>query len=152
MVNFVQSPKFQDRRLESDGTMCSENHLNETRYLYKRQCIQVHDSYVNSCCSIEFDRRRSVGRLEAGQSVISVAAAMGVSKSVIWLLEKATEGANALQKHAEGRGRNTTPLEDHYVALVTKKNRSFSPSQIAANLVTAIGIHVSAKAISRRLN
>ncbi|GFV58143.1 hypothetical protein TNCV_687501 [Trichonephila clavipes] len=27
-----ESPKFQDRRLESDGTMCSENHLNEPNY------------------------------------------------------------------------------------------------------------------------
>ncbi|GFW85712.1 hypothetical protein TNCV_853621 [Trichonephila clavipes] len=29
MVNFVQSSLFQDRRLESDGTMHSENHPNE---------------------------------------------------------------------------------------------------------------------------
>ncbi|GFY29203.1 hypothetical protein TNCV_4723311 [Trichonephila clavipes] len=28
MVNFVQSSLFQDRRLESDGTMHSENHPN----------------------------------------------------------------------------------------------------------------------------
>ncbi|GFY20886.1 hypothetical protein TNCV_1121201 [Trichonephila clavipes] len=38
------------------------------------------------------DRRRAVGRLEAGQSVTTVAAAMGVSKSVIPLLKKAAEG------------------------------------------------------------
>ncbi|GFX14328.1 histone-lysine N-methyltransferase SETMAR [Trichonephila clavipes] len=30
MVYSVQSPKFQDRRLESNGTMCSESHPNDT--------------------------------------------------------------------------------------------------------------------------
>ncbi|KAF8790972.1 hypothetical protein HNY73_005911 [Argiope bruennichi] len=43
------------------------------------------------------------GRLEAGQSVTTVAVAMGVSKSVISRLKKAAEGGNALQKHAGGR-------------------------------------------------
>ncbi|GFS91617.1 transposon Ty3-G Gag-Pol polyprotein [Trichonephila clavipes] len=37
MVNFVQSPKFQDRRLESDGTMCSENHLNDKGFWVPRR-------------------------------------------------------------------------------------------------------------------
>ncbi|GFY10935.1 uncharacterized protein TNCV_1124571 [Trichonephila clavipes] len=31
MVNSVQSSKFQDRRLESDGTMCSNSHPNDTK-------------------------------------------------------------------------------------------------------------------------
>ncbi|KAF8782316.1 hypothetical protein HNY73_012615 [Argiope bruennichi] len=50
------------------------------------------------------------GRLEAGQSVTTKAAAIGVSKSVISRLKKTAEGGNALQKHAGGRDRNTTPL------------------------------------------
>lgn len=99
-----------------------------------------------------YDRGRAVGRLEAGQSVTTVAAAMGVSKSVISRLKKAAEGGNALRKHAGGRGRNTTPSEDRYVALVAKRHRNFTPRQIAANLATATGTHVSARTISRRLN
>ncbi|GFV48491.1 hypothetical protein TNCV_2395561 [Trichonephila clavipes] len=77
---------------------------------------------------------------------------MGVSKSVILRLKKATEGGNALRKHAGSRGRNITPLEDRYVALVAKRNRNFTPIQIAANLATATHSHVSAKTISRGLN
>ncbi|GFU52825.1 DUF5641 domain-containing protein [Trichonephila clavipes] len=47
--------------------------------------------------------------------------------------------------------RNITPLEDRYVALKAKKNRNFTPDQIAANLVIATSTHVSARPISRRL-
>ncbi|KAF8771589.1 hypothetical protein HNY73_018989 [Argiope bruennichi] len=68
-----------------------------------------------------YDRGRAVGRLEAGQSVTTVVSSMGVSKSVISGLKKAAEGGNALQKHAGGRGRNTTSLEDRYVTLVAKR-------------------------------
>ncbi|GFW48576.1 hypothetical protein TNCV_4241571 [Trichonephila clavipes] len=70
----------------------------------------------------ECDRQRAVGRLEAGQSVTTVDAAMCVSKSVISLLKKAVESGNALRKHAGGRCRNITSLENRYVALVAKRN------------------------------
>ncbi|KAF8794782.1 hypothetical protein HNY73_002717 [Argiope bruennichi] len=73
-----------------------------------------------------YDRERAVGRLEAGQSVTTVAAAMGVSMNIISRLKKAAEGGNALKRHDKGRGRNTTPLEDRYVALVAKGNRNLT--------------------------
>ncbi|GFV11087.1 hypothetical protein TNCV_2718311 [Trichonephila clavipes] len=68
----------------------------------------------------DYDGRRGGGQLEAGQSVTTVDTAMGVSKSVISLLNKASEGGNALQKHAWNRGRNTISLENRYVLLVAK--------------------------------
>ncbi|KAF8794533.1 hypothetical protein HNY73_002507 [Argiope bruennichi] len=74
-----------------------------------------------------YDRGRTVERLEAGQSVTIVAAAMDVLRSVISRLKKAAEGRNALPNHAGGRGRNTTTLEDRYVALVAKMNRNLTP-------------------------
>ncbi|GFU58128.1 hypothetical protein TNCV_696421 [Trichonephila clavipes] len=92
----------------------------------------------------ECDPRRAVAF--ADQSVTTVAAAMGVSKSIFSLLKKATEGGNALRKHGGGRGRSTTHLENHYVALVAKRNRNFTPGRMAANLATATGTHVSAVA------
>ncbi|GFX22447.1 hypothetical protein TNCV_3600791 [Trichonephila clavipes] len=97
----------------------------------------------------DFECGRAVERLEASQIVTTVAAAMGVSKGVISRLKKAVEGGNAFQKPAKGRGRNTTPLEDRYVAHVAKRNRNFTPGQIAANLATANDTHVSARTISR---
>ncbi|GFV43630.1 hypothetical protein TNCV_2679311 [Trichonephila clavipes] len=44
----------------------------------------------------DYDRGREVGRLEADRSVTTVAAALGVSKRVIPLLKKVTEGGNTL--------------------------------------------------------
>ncbi|GFS97257.1 hypothetical protein TNCV_1824281 [Trichonephila clavipes] len=49
----------------------------------------------------DYDRERAVKRLEAGQSVTTVTAAMGVSKSIISRLKKVAEGGNALRNHAE---------------------------------------------------
>ncbi|GFW30041.1 hypothetical protein TNCV_1593591 [Trichonephila clavipes] len=74
----------------------------------------------------DYDRERAVRRLEIVQSVTTVASAMGVSKSVISRLKKATEGGNALRKHAGGRGRNITPLEDHYVAFMATPQKFHS--------------------------
>ncbi|GFV80130.1 hypothetical protein TNCV_1476931 [Trichonephila clavipes] len=58
------------------------------------------------------------------------------------------EGGNALQKQPRGHGRNTTPLEGHNVALVAKRNRNFTPGQIAAYVATTIDTHISARTIS----
>ncbi|GFX03450.1 hypothetical protein TNCV_4634621 [Trichonephila clavipes] len=53
----------------------------------------------------DYDHGRSVGRREASRSITTVATAMGVSKSVISRLKKATEGGNALRKHIGFCGR-----------------------------------------------
>lgn len=63
-----------------------------------------------------YNCRRSVGRLEAEQSVALVDTVTGVSESVISQLKKAVEGGNAIQKHDGGRGRNTLPQENRYVS------------------------------------
>ncbi|GFT21661.1 hypothetical protein TNCV_617641 [Trichonephila clavipes] len=99
----------------------------------------------------DYNRVQSVRRLEAGQSFTTVAAAMGVSKSVISRFKKVAKGVNALRKHAGSRGRNTTPFKERYVTFVAKKNRNFNPGQIATYVATAISTHVSARTISRRL-
>ncbi|GFX09368.1 hypothetical protein TNCV_1887811 [Trichonephila clavipes] len=96
----------------------------------------------------DYDRGRAVGRLEAGQNITIIAAAMSVSKSVISKLKKVAEGGNTLQKHAGRCSRNNTPLEEHYVSLVTKRDRNFTPGQVAANLITVTGTNVSARTIS----
>ncbi|GFX05799.1 hypothetical protein TNCV_5089891 [Trichonephila clavipes] len=52
-----------------------------------------------------YDRGRVVERLEAGQSITTVAAAMGESKSVISRLKKAAEGINVLRNYTGDRER-----------------------------------------------
>ncbi|KAF8763115.1 hypothetical protein HNY73_021330 [Argiope bruennichi] len=86
-----------------------------------------------------YDNGRAVGRLEADQSVTTVAAEMCVSKSVTSRYKKAAEGGNAFQNHSGDRGRNTAPLEYRYAALVAERNRNLIPGQIAANLAIATG-------------
>ncbi|GFW41625.1 hypothetical protein TNCV_4035401 [Trichonephila clavipes] len=72
----------------------------------------------------DYDYGGVVERLEAGQSVTTVAAAMGVSKSVISPFKKST----------------------------WQKGTDSTPGRIAANLATATGTHISARTISRWLN
>ncbi|GFW79855.1 hypothetical protein TNCV_3898561 [Trichonephila clavipes] len=48
-------------------------------------------------------------------------------------IKEGLEGGNALRKHAGERGRNTTPLEDSYVALVVKKEQTFNSSPDSCN-------------------
>ncbi|GFV78893.1 hypothetical protein TNCV_4079931 [Trichonephila clavipes] len=95
------------------------------------------------------ERGRAVGSLEAGQSVTTVAVAMGVSKSVISRLRKLLK-VEKLYESLLGVVVGTPHLlEDLYVVLVPIRNRNLIPGQIAANLATTIGTHVSARAISR---
>ncbi|GFW23215.1 hypothetical protein TNCV_3803151 [Trichonephila clavipes] len=50
------------------------------------------------------------------------------------IIMKTAKGGNVLRKHAGSRGRNTTPLEDRYVALVAKRNSNFTPGWKAGKL------------------
>lgn len=100
----------------------------------------------------DFDRGRAIGRLEEGATVTKVAAAMGVSKSVISRLKKSFESGNALRKHAGGRARKTTPAEDKYLTVTAKRNRRSTPRQLAVDLACSTGTQVSARTVSRRLN
>ena len=74
---------------------------------------------------------------------------MGVSKSAISRLKKTAKGGNAMRKHAGGHGRKITSQEDRYVSLVEKRNKKITPSEIAAELATVTGTHISARTISR---
>ncbi|GFY26227.1 adhesion G protein-coupled receptor B2 [Trichonephila clavipes] len=88
-----------------------------------------------------YDRRRADVRFDAGQNVTTVAAAVGV----ISVLKKTCENGNALRKYTGDCGRNTKPLEEHYAAFVAKRNRNFSPCQIAGNPATTNGTHFYSK-------
>ncbi|GFW57666.1 hypothetical protein TNCV_2925851 [Trichonephila clavipes] len=94
----------------------------------------------------DYDRERAVGRLEAVSTCHHYSCGNGCIKEchlAIKEVKKFPVGGNALRKHA---------FKDRYVALVTKGNRNFISGQIAANLATITGTHVSARNISLRLN
>ncbi|GFX11152.1 hypothetical protein TNCV_4503641 [Trichonephila clavipes] len=98
----------------------------------------------------DYDCGKAVGRLEAYQSLTTVSVAMGVKKTVIPRLKKAAKGENALRKHAGGRSRNITLLENPYAALVAKRNKISSSGQIAGNLATTTGTHALERTITQR--
>ncbi|GFX55266.1 hypothetical protein TNCV_3968201 [Trichonephila clavipes] len=75
-----------------------------------------------------------------------------IAKQQVIYAKKGAEAGNVLRKHAGGRGRNSTPLENRYVAIVAKRNRNFTPSEIVANFATATSMHVSARVLSRQFN
>ncbi|GFU85014.1 hypothetical protein TNCV_1552781 [Trichonephila clavipes] len=74
----------------------------------------------------DYDRGLAAGRLEEVQCHYG-SCCNGCIEECISRLKKAAESRKALQKHSGCRGRNTTPLEDHYTALVTKRNRNVTP-------------------------
>ncbi|GFV35771.1 hypothetical protein TNCV_913611 [Trichonephila clavipes] len=77
--------------------------------------------HLNDC-----DHGRAVGRLEAGQSVTTIAVAMGVSKSVTSRLKTFKVKVEWLWGCLPGsRGRSTTSLEDCYIAPRGKKEQKF---------------------------
>lgn len=87
------------------------------------------------------DRGRAVECLQSRQSVTTVTTAIGVTKSIISGLKKDVEGRNALQNHTGSRERTTMPKEHRFVFLVAKRDKSFTPTLIAADLTT-ISVHV----------
>ncbi|KAF8781378.1 Neutral ceramidase like protein [Argiope bruennichi] len=117
----------------------------ETKFQWKRTNMVLGHSEATANWEIPEDAQPGRYRIQHfGQGVTTSAAAIGVPKSVISRLKKDAEGGNALKKHAGGRGRNTTTLEDSYVSLMAKRNRNLTPGQTAANLATASRTHVSA--------
>ncbi|GFX14082.1 uncharacterized protein TNCV_612871 [Trichonephila clavipes] len=96
-----------------------------------RQSVSLH--FRDLMRSKKKRRNSAIGRLEAGQSVTTLLLLQWVYQSVIsWLKVE-------MQKHAGDHGRSITPSEDRCAAHVAKRNRNFTPGQLAANLANATG-------------
>ncbi|GFS72502.1 transposable element Tcb1 transposase [Trichonephila clavipes] len=82
-------------------------------------------------------RRRSIGRLEAGQSQIKVARWQNVSPSVVhklWQQFLSTDSASI-----QGRPRSTTSADDRYVALCSRRNRTATSPELRCFLAASSG-------------
>ncbi|GFV71378.1 transposable element Tc3 transposase [Trichonephila clavipes] len=98
----------------------------------------------------DFTRGRMIGKLEEGRTVTSVAAELGINKSVISCAWKAFQTTDtAVRKVGGGRPRTTTAGDDLYIILQAKKGRRQSANVIAQQLSTATGRQVSRFTVAR---
>ncbi len=55
------------------------------------------------------------------------------------------------KRHGGGRVRSTTPAENRYIVLSTKRNRRSTASEVANQFLTATGNRIFRKTVARRL-
>lgn len=101
----------------------------------------------------DFTRGRIIGKIEEGRKVTDVAREFGVSHSVVSRLWKSFQTNGICSKrHGGGRVRSTTPAEDRYIVLSTKRNRRSTASGVANQFLAATGKRISRKTVARRLH
>ncbi|GFY09145.1 HTH_Tnp_Tc3_2 domain-containing protein [Trichonephila clavipes] len=94
-----------------------------------------------------------VGRLEGGQTQAEVAQAIGVSQSVISRIwNRFLETGSAGQRPGEGHRWATTPNEDRYLVLTTRRHRHMNATLLEQHLRSATGITVSTQTVRNRLH
>ncbi|GFT35928.1 hypothetical protein TNCV_2154721 [Trichonephila clavipes] len=71
-----------------------------------------------------FTRGRTIGKLEEGRSVTSVAAEFGIAHSIVSRLWRQFQTTGtAIRGFSSGRTRGTTPADDRYISLQARRNR-----------------------------
>ncbi|GFV49759.1 transposable element Tcb2 transposase [Trichonephila clavipes] len=101
----------------------------------------------------DFTRGRLIGKLQEGRTVTSVAAELGINKSVASRAWKAFQTTGtSVRKVGGGRPRMTTAKDDRYIILQAKRGRRLSASIIAKQLSTATGRQVSWFTVAKRLH
>ncbi|GFY16681.1 transposable element Tcb2 transposase [Trichonephila clavipes] len=96
---------------------------------------------------------RVVGRLEGGQTQAEVAQVIGVSQSVISRIwNRFLETGSAGRRPGQGRRWATTPNEDRYLVLTTRRHRNMNATLLQQHLCSATGTTVSTQTVRNRLH
>ncbi|GBM84008.1 hypothetical protein AVEN_110138-1 [Araneus ventricosus] len=99
------------------------------------------------------ERWRAVGRIEAGQSITDVALFFGARHSVISRLWKQFQTSQTVVRiPVAGRPRVTTPAEDRYIVVASKRNQRSTFTRVTSMVAAAIHKTVSANTVRRRLH
>ncbi|GFW85964.1 HTH_Tnp_Tc3_2 domain-containing protein [Trichonephila clavipes] len=99
------------------------------------------------------ERWRTVGRIEAGQSITVVALFFGVHHSVISHLWKQFQTTQTVVRMpVGGLPRVITPAEDQYIAIVAKRNRRATSTRLTSIVTAFIGKAISTATVRRRLH
>ncbi|GFS50022.1 transposable element Tcb1 transposase [Trichonephila clavipes] len=100
----------------------------------------------------DFLRSRIIGRLECGRTQLKVSEELGIAQSVISRLwQRFQDDGNVSRCYSTGRPRVTTPNEDRYLAVTSKRNRRSTASDLSRQLASATGTTVSRQTVYRRL-
>ncbi|GFU80671.1 transposable element Tcb1 transposase [Trichonephila clavipes] len=92
----------------------------------------------------DFLRGRIIGRLECGRTQLEVSEELGIAQSVISRLwQRFQDDGNVSRCYSTGRPRVTTPNEDRYLAVIAKRNRRSTASDMSRQLSSATGTTVS---------
>ncbi|GFW40947.1 transposable element Tc1 transposase [Trichonephila clavipes] len=79
-----------------------------------------------------FTRGQIIGKLEEGRSVKSVAPEFGIAHSIVSRLWRQFQTTGtAIRGFSSGRPRGTTPADDRYIVLQTRRNRRQTAGEIA---------------------
>ncbi|GFV33020.1 HTH_Tnp_Tc3_2 domain-containing protein [Trichonephila clavipes] len=99
------------------------------------------------------ERWRTVGRIEAEQSITDVAIFFGIHHSVNSCLWKQFQTTQTVVRRPVGRyPRVTIPTGDQYIAIVSKRNRRATSTRVTSMVTESIGKAISAATVRRRLH
>ncbi|GFU20397.1 HTH_Tnp_Tc3_2 domain-containing protein [Trichonephila clavipes] len=100
----------------------------------------------------DFLRGRIIGRLECGRTQLEVSEQLGIAQSVISKLwQRFPDDGNVSRYYSTRRPRVITLNEDRYLAVITKRNRQSTASDLSCQLSSATGTTVSRQGMYRRL-
>ncbi|GFV98479.1 transposable element Tcb1 transposase [Trichonephila clavipes] len=99
-----------------------------------------------------FSRGRIIGRLECERAQLEVSEELGIAQSVISRLrQQFQDDGNVSRCYSTDRPRVTTPNEDRYLAVTTKRKRLSTASDMSRQHSLATGTTVSRQTMYRRL-
>ncbi|GFU89517.1 transposable element Tc1 transposase [Trichonephila clavipes] len=100
-----------------------------------------------------FTRGLFIGKLEEGRSVTSVAAEFGIDHSIVSRLWRQFQTiGTTIRGFSSGRPRGTTPADDRYIFLQTRRNKRQTAREIARHTTQATGRPISRFTVARRLH
>ncbi|GFW37154.1 transposable element Tcb2 transposase [Trichonephila clavipes] len=98
-------------------------------------------------------RWRAVGWMEMGLSQADAARRLSVSRSVVQRLWDQYQSEDSVSRRpVPGRPRATTPAEDRFLALSTRRRRTTTVPQLVADHFQASGRRISATTVRNRLH
>ncbi|GFW30067.1 HTH_Tnp_Tc3_2 domain-containing protein [Trichonephila clavipes] len=97
-------------------------------------------------------RGRIIGRLECGRTQLYVSEKLGIAQSVdCRLSQRLQNDGNVSRCYSTGRPRVTTTNDDWYLAVIAKRNRRITASDLSRQLSSATSTTVSRQTVYRRL-
>ncbi|GFX12580.1 transposable element Tc1 transposase [Trichonephila clavipes] len=120
-----------------------------SKVMYGSTCTDMQVEVMGECLS---SIKHVVG-LEEGRSVTSVAAEFGIAHSIVSRLWRQFQTiGTAIRGFNSGRLRGTTPADNRYIVLQTRRNRRQTAGEIARHTTPVTGRPILRFTVARRLH